>query len=116
MAVSGFGIHFGEGDSARTEIFEQVQTAGTGLPDEDQSGAAEVDDGTEEGIGGVIRLHYPRSGQKTREARRGQIESQLTAQRRGRAGIFPTTQVRPLDQHPRPSRAWMGQPPEFERL
>jgi hypothetical protein len=70
MAASGFGIHFGGRDSAPRPGFEQVQKAAAGLPDEDQSGAAEVHDGREEHIGGVSRVHYPRSGQKTREARR----------------------------------------------
>ena len=41
-----------------------------------------------------------------------QIESQWTARRRERAGIFPTVRVQSGDQTPRPSGAWTGRPSE----
>ena len=41
-----------------------------------------------------------------------EIESQWTARRRERMGIFPMVQTRPSKENPRPSRAWTGHPPE----
>lgn len=38
-----------------------------------------------------------------------EIESQWTARRREKMGIFPKVRVRPVDK-PRPSRAWTGHP------
>jgi putative transposase len=39
-----------------------------------------------------------------------EIESQRTARKRERAGIFPTVRLRPPAEKPRPSRAWTGHP------
>jgi putative transposase len=39
-----------------------------------------------------------------------EIESQWTARKRERAGIFPTVRVRPPAEKPRPSGAWTGHP------
>jgi len=41
-----------------------------------------------------------------------EIESQWTARRRERAGIFPTVRVRLPAENPRPSGAWTGHPRE----
>jgi putative transposase len=41
-----------------------------------------------------------------------EIESQWTARKRERVGIFPTVRVRPSGERPRPSGAWTGYPPE----
>jgi hypothetical protein len=40
-----------------------------------------------------------------------EIESQWTARRREKLGIFPTVQVRTVE-NPRPSQAWTGHPRE----
>ena len=40
------------------------------------------------------------------------IESQWTAERRERMGIFPTVRTRPSKENPRPSIAWTGHPRE----
>src|SRR5437762_11584268 len=42
-----------------------------------------------------------------------EVESQWTARRREKVGIFPTVRVRPVE-HPRPSKAWTGHPEEFD--
>jgi putative transposase len=39
-----------------------------------------------------------------------EIESQWTARKRERAGIFLTAKMRPAEENPRPSRAWTGHP------
>jgi hypothetical protein len=41
-----------------------------------------------------------------------EIESQWTARRRERAGVFPTARVRSAEENPRPSGAWTGHPRE----
>ncbi len=41
-----------------------------------------------------------------------EIESQWTARKRERAGMFLTLRVRPQAENPRPSEAWTGHPPE----
>jgi putative transposase len=41
-----------------------------------------------------------------------EIESQWTARKRERDGIFPTVRVRPPAENPRPSEAWTGHPHE----
>jgi putative transposase len=46
------------------------------------------------------------------EVGRVEIESQWTARKRERAGIFPTMAVRAPAENPRPSRAWTGHPRE----
>jgi putative transposase len=43
-----------------------------------------------------------------------EIESQWTAGRRERLGIFPTLKLRPAGRIPRPSEAWTGHPRELE--
>ena len=43
-----------------------------------------------------------------------QIESQWTARRRERAGIFPTVRLRDPKEKPLPSGAWMGHPSELK--
>jgi putative transposase len=51
-------------------------------------------------------LHY-----LTGEAGPVEIESQWTAWRREKLGIFPTVKIRQVaDENPRPSRAWTGHP------
>ena len=47
----------------------------------------------------------------TGEAGPVEIESQWTARRREKLGIFPTVKIRQVaDENPRPSRAWTGHP------
>ncbi len=48
----------------------------------------------------------------TGETRALEIESQWTARRRERAGIFPSVRMRSGEENPRPSGAWTGHPPE----
>jgi putative transposase len=48
----------------------------------------------------------------TGEASPVEIESQWTARRRERVGIFPTVRARPVEENPRPSGAWTGHPRE----
>jgi len=55
-------------------------------------------------------LHY-----LTGEAGPVEIESQWTARRREKLGIFPTVKIRQVaDENPRPSRAWTGHPREVK--
>src|SRR5437667_10195340 len=46
------------------------------------------------------------------EAGTVEIESQWTARKRERSGIFPTVRVRGPAENPRPSEAWTGHPRE----
>jgi putative transposase len=48
----------------------------------------------------------------TGEASPVEIESEWTARRRERVGIFPTVRMRPVEESPRPSKAWTGHPRE----